>query len=422
MSFRVCGHQSSGRLATKGGEIIGFRAFLVNPLNAKLSRGLSFVAMNRLAKEEQELISLHPAAMKSADSAGRAFEEKPDPWRTRFERDRDRVIHCSAFRRLMYKTQVFVNHVGDNQRTRMTHSLEVQQVSRSLASALNLNEPLCETIALAHDVGHPPYGHAGEEMLDKCMKDFGGFSHNRQSLRVVDVLERRSPEYFGLNLTHETKEALKKHQKVTDAATGEELRFPILEAQLVDLADSTAYHYHDLDDGIRERILNPKHMEKELPIWAMAIESSRSRHPGIDDEFLLWRRATNELLGMTIQDILSESAQRLETAEVSNVHQAQCHERRLIGHSPKFKVMVADLHKYLYENMYFQEDVNWHVRRATDLLSKVFDSIIAKKDCIPERFFKHAESHQRAACDYLQGMTDRYVERIAKDLAVLPSY
>ena len=235
--------------------------------------------MNRIEKETLELERLHPAASRSAESAGRSFEEIPDEWRTRYERDRDRIIHCSAFRRLMYKTQVFVNHVGDNQRTRLTHSLEVLQVSRSLASALNLNEPLCEAIALAHDLGHPPYGHSGEVLLNEKMAAHGGFAHNRQSLRIVNLLEQRSPEYRGLNLTMETQDCLKKHEKVFDPASGTQLRFPRLEGQLVDLADSTAYHYHDVDDGIREGILDPVQMRTELPLWEMAVAAAQKRHP-----------------------------------------------------------------------------------------------------------------------------------------------
>jgi len=377
--------------------------------------------MNRLEKEALEQERLHPAAMRSSESRGRSFEEQPDDWRTRFERDRDRVIHSSAFRRLMYKTQVFINHVGDNQRTRMTHSLEVTQVSRSLASALNLNEPLCETIALAHDLGHPPYGHAGEKMLNRCMADFGGFSHNRQSLRVVDVLECRSPEYQGLNLTEETKDSLKKHEPVTDGEGGERLRFPLLEAQLVDLADSTAYHYHDLDDGIREGILDPENMEAELEIWSNAIQSSKERHPGCEGH-VLYRRAANELLGAAIHDIREETNQRLTVHNPGNFREAQMCEQRLVGHSEEFNSQVAALHKYLYEHMYFREEVNWHVRRATDLLDHLFDKLIATPDAIPDRFRKTADTLERAVCDYLQGMTDRYVEYCARDLRVLPSY
>ena len=252
--------------------------------------------MDRLAKEAWEERQLHPAAMRSSASAGRVYEELPDPARTRFERDRDRIIHCSAFRRLMYKTQVFVNHVGDNQRTRLTHSLEVVQVSRSVASALDLNEPLCEALALAHDLGHPPYGHSGEVLLDEKMAAHGGFSHNQQSLRVVETLERRSPDYRGLNLTAETRGGLAKHEDAVIAGSDTRARFPLLEAQVADLADSTAYHYHDVDDGIRQGILDPEAMIGELELWAAAVEAAQKRHPQEERGRLFWRRAANELL------------------------------------------------------------------------------------------------------------------------------
>ncbi|MGB0952138.1 MAG: dGTP triphosphohydrolase [Planctomycetota bacterium] len=378
--------------------------------------------MDRLAKEAYELERLHPAAAHSAQSLGRAVDEIPDPWRTRFERDRDRVIHCSAFRRLMYKTQVFINHVGDNQRTRLTHSLEVLQVSRSLASALDLNEPLCEVVALAHDLGHAPYGHSGEVLLNEKMEKHGGFAHNRQSLRIVDILERRSPDYCGLNLTEETKSCLRKHEVVVDPATGSRLRFPMLEAQLVDLADSTAYHYHDVDDGIRERILDPVAMEKDLELWALAVEGARDRHPDEADGDLLWRRAANELLGLAIADVREESTKRLKETDAKSSVEAQAGDKRLIGHSEQYQSMVAKLHKYLYENMYYKESVNWHVRRATELLDKVFDALLDDVSKVPERFFEYADSDHRAVCDYVQGMTDRYVDAVAKELGVLPAY
>lgn len=378
--------------------------------------------MNRLAKEAWEATNLHPAACRSAESRGRSVDELPDDWRTRFERDRDRIIHCSAFRRLMYKTQVFVNHVGDNQRTRMTHSLEVLQVSRSLASALQLNEPLCEAIALSHDMGHPPYGHSGEETLDKCMKDFGGFDHNVQSLRVVDVLERRSPEYRGLNLTLEVKECLKKHQEVLDPDSGKRLRFPLLEAQLVDLADSTAYHYHDVDDGLREGILDPDQMEKDLEIWARAAAATRQRHPDIEPDRLFWQRVVNEMLGMTIADVRNESSRRLEDAKPQSRLEAQSAESRLIGHSDDFRGMVAHMHKYLYEHMYFREEVNWHVRRSTDLLEHLCNHLFEHTELVPEDYFETADTRERAVCDYVAGMTDRYVEKIARERGILPSY
>ncbi|MBC8404352.1 MAG: dNTP triphosphohydrolase [Planctomycetes bacterium] len=378
--------------------------------------------MNRLQKEDWELQHLHRAACKSAKSHGRSHEERPDDWRTRFERDRDRIIHCSAFRRLMYKTQVFINHVGDNLRTRMTHSLEVHQVSRSLASALGLNEPLCEAIALAHDLGHPPYGHSGEVALDKCMKEYGGFDHNQQSLRVVNTLERRSPEYRGLNLTVEVQSCLRKHEKAADPVTGEMLRFPLLEAQLVDLADSTAYHYHDVDDGIREGILDPEQMAKDLELWDLAVGAAAERHPDMVRNHMFWQRVANELLGITIADVREESVRRLTEHAPENARAAQSASQRLIGHSSKFKSMVADLHSYLYEHMYFREEINWHVRRSTDLLVHLYEHLDVNPTAVPERFSETADTPQRAACDFLAGMTDRYVDKFARECGVLPSY
>jgi dGTPase len=377
--------------------------------------------MDRLRKQAREDAESSRLAVRATASRGRAHAEEEDRFRTAFERDRDRVIHCSAFRRLMYKTQVFVNHVGDNQRTRMTHSLEVLQVSRSLAGALDLNESLCEAVALAHDLGHAPYGHSGEELLDAKMKGFGGFDHNLQSQRVVTVLERRSPEYRGLNLTAETLECMRKHEEAADPATGARLRWPLLEAQLVDLADSTAYHYHDVDDGIRQGILDPLRMEADLELWANAVAAMRQRHAGLAGP-LLWRRAANELLGATIGDVATESARRMAASPARTPREAQAGERRLIGHSEPVRAQVAALHKYLYDHMYYREEVNWHVRRATELLGKVFDALAARKDKIPAHFFETADSTERAACDYLQGMTDRYVESVARELGVLPAY
>ncbi len=322
----------------------------------------------------------------------------------------------------MYKTQVFVNHVGDNQRTRLTHSLEVLQVSRSLAGVLDLNESLCEAVALAHDLGHAPYGHSGESLLDERMKASGGFDHNSQSQRIVQVLERRSPEYRGLNLSAETLECMRKHEESSDPVTGARLRWPLLESQLVDLADSTAYHYHDLDDGIRQGILDPVLMESNLELWADAVAASRRRHPGLENGTLLWRRAANELLGCAIADIAAESERRMAASPARDPRVAQAGEHRLIAHGEAFRSKVALLHKYLYEHMYFREEVNWQVRRATELLGKVFDELLQRKDRIPAHFFDTAEGVERAACDYVQGMTDRYVEAVARELGVLPAY
>ncbi|MFQ5749206.1 MAG: dGTP triphosphohydrolase [Planctomycetota bacterium] len=376
--------------------------------------------MDRLEKEAREREKLHPAAVKSAGSVGRLHPEPESRWRTCFERDRDRIIHSSAFRRLEYKTQVFINHVGDHLRTRLTHSLEVNQVSRSLAAALDLNEPLVEAVALAHDVGHPPFGHTGEALLDKRMQGLGGFAHNRQGLRVVELLERRSPDYPGLNLTGEVRNSLGKHEETTDPGTGERVRQPLLEAQLVDLADSTAYHYHDVDDGIRSGILHPAEMAAALPLWAEAAERTHLRHPDCReaDERLFWLRSANEMLGMTIEDLQEEALRRLAREDPKNPAEAQRLPRRLIGHSESVGSEVARLHRHLYDNFYQLDEVKGRIRRATALLDRVFSELLARPDKVPAHFQEHADCPERAVCDYVSGMTDRYVERIAADLGV----
>lgn len=377
--------------------------------------------MNRKNKESWEKRGLHPAAFRADQSTGRAFPEAEDLVRTCFERDRDRIIHSTAFRRLEQKTQVFVSHVGDHHRTRLTHSLEVVQVARSLANSLDLNESLVEAVALSHDLGHPPCGHAGEKRLDELMQAHGGFNHNLQVLRIVTLLERRSPAYKGLNLTKEVLQCLRKHQQVVDTESGERLRFPLLEMQLVDLADSTAYHYHDVDDGIRAGILDPEKMQRDLPLWNMAVEAVMKNYKDFNgNEILKWRRVANELLGMTIEDIQTESRRRLEEQQPANYREAQLAPNRLIGHSKRFRSLVAELHDYLYQYMYYDDRVNWYVRRATDLMEKVFLSLLNNPESIPKRFFEEADSDQRAVCDYVAGMTDRYVERIGRELAIIP--
>lgn len=373
--------------------------------------------MDREAKLRRERERLHPAAAHAADSAGRPLREKPDHYRTIYERDRDRIIHSEAFRRLQYKTQVFVNHVGDQHRTRLTHSLEVAQVARSLAWSLDLNESFTEALALAHDLGHPPFGHAGERLLDSAMEDEGGFSHNRQALRVVDLLERRSPTYSGLNLSQELRQSLLKHEPVEGADGRGAAEQPLLEAQLVDLADSTAYHYHDVEDGICSGILDPDAMRTALPIWDEAVETARSKYPS--DGLLLWRRSANELLGMAIADIHAESSARLATAAPESMVAAQRLEHACIGHSAAFRSAVAELHSYLYEHFYRSEEVSWHVQRATDLMGRVFAKLLEAPADVPGLFREQADTPRRAVCDYVASLTDRGVERVARQFSLM---
>ncbi|HEX9794349.1 MAG TPA: hypothetical protein VGC54_10235, partial [Planctomycetota bacterium] len=255
---------------------------------------------------------------------------------------------------------------------------------------------------------------------DERMAEHGGFSHNRQSRRIVEVLERRSPAYLGLNLTSEVSESLQKHSRPEPDESGERPRFPLVEAQLVDLADSTAYHYHDVDDGVRAAILDPVRMEHDLPIWKHAAEAVRARGEDDSDTMLFWRRVANELLGSTIHDLQAESLRRLAEHAPADAAAARRLPRRCVGHSAPFRAMVAQLHEYLYEHMYYKEEINWHVRRATDILDHLFLTLQKQPDKVPARFFENAESPERAICDYLAGMTDRYVERVSRDLGLLP--
>jgi len=263
------------------------------------NRAQALGLFDRPAKEAREGRELAPVASFSARSAGRKHAEREDELRTCYERDRDRVVHCTAFRRLMYKAQVFVNWEGDAYRTRLSHSLEVAQVARSIGNALALNEALCEALALAHDIGHPPYGHRGELVLDELLLEHGGFRHNQQVLRVVDLLERRSPDYAGLNLTREVRESLLKHE--TSEQWPEEFdprpRHPCLEAQVVDLADSTAYDVHDVEDGRVAGMFSDAELEAGSALWRKGKERVEARHPGFlesteDDKLRLKRVAS----------------------------------------------------------------------------------------------------------------------------------
>ena len=279
---------------------------------------------DRLAKERFEDEFLAPWAMRSRRSRGRRHHEEEDDLRTVWERDRDRIVHSTAFRRLMYKTQVFVNREGDHNRTRLSHSLEVSQVARSVGSALGLNEPLCEALALCHDIGHPPFGHRGEWALNELMASEGGFRHNAQVLRVVDLLERRSPEYAGLNLTFEVRMSLLKHEKAEDwpAEFRPRPKSPLLEAQVVDLADSTAYNVHDVEDGLRSAVFTEADIHAGVDLWRGAREAVELRHPGFlggsTDDPLVVKRISNELLKICINDLIEASAARLARAGLTS--------------------------------------------------------------------------------------------------------
>jgi dGTPase len=371
---------------------------------------------DRSAKEASELRNLAPYGLKSAESTGRRFQEEADDLRTCWERDRDRIVHCTGFRRLMYKTQVFVNWEGDHFRTRLSHSLEVCQVARSVANALGLNEPFCEALALAHDIGHPPFGHRGERALDELMGEHGGFRHNVQVLRVVDLLERRSPEYPGLNLTRELRESLLKHERGGDwpAELGPRPASPFLEAQVVDLADSTAYNMHDIEDGLTARMFEESELDREVALWRGARESVELRHPGFlestVDRKLRIKRLTNELIKICINDLIGSSAERLAGAGIETAAQARDHAGALIGHSEAIGREVAQLSKFLYGHFYRHPHLEKLTRRAQATLRDLFEVYVERPSEMPPWYRQWVDRAglQRSVCDYLAGMTDRF--------------
>ncbi len=373
---------------------------------------------DRTAKEDLEERVLAPWAMKSSRSRGRRFHEEEDDLRTVWERDRDRIVHSTAFRRLMYKTQVFVNREGDHNRTRLSHSLEVAQVARSVGSALALNEPLCEALALAHDIGHPPFGHRGEWALDELMSAHGGFRHNAQVLRVVDLLERRSPDYPGLNLTREVRESLLKHERDADWPAEFHPRpgQPCLEAQAVDLADSTAYDVHDIEDGLRAGVFGEAAIDENVALWRGAREAVALRHPGFlegtTDTALRVKRITNELIKICINDLIQSSASRIADARLESADDARARNAMLVGHSPELKGEVGELQRFLQEHFYRHPRLQELTEHAARVLTPLFEAYVEDPAEMPA-WYQHwidTVGRERAVCDYLAGMTDRFAE------------
>ncbi|MDP6519631.1 MAG: deoxyguanosinetriphosphate triphosphohydrolase [Planctomycetota bacterium] len=374
--------------------------------------------LDRATRELREDQELAPWALCSARSAGRRHPEPEDDLRTCWERDRDRIVHCTAFRRLMYKTQVFVNHQGDHLRTRLSHSLEVSQVARSVATALGLNETFCEALALAHDIGHPPFGHRGEAALNDVMADHGGFRHNAQVLRVVDLLERRSPDYAGLNLTRELRESLLKHEKRVDwpAEFGSPPTQPWLEAQVVDLADSTAYHLHDLEDGLFAGMFTEEDVYGGVDLWREARSQVEERHPGFlkqtRDTNLRNKRIINQLFGLTINDLIETTQARLAAAQITNADAARSAARPSLAHGATMGPRVAELQAFLWAHFYRHEFLQQFSVHAESTLSAIFEKYVADPAEMAPWYVSWVDEVgvTRAVCDYLAGMTDRFAE------------
>src|SRR6266446_693119 len=365
----------------------------------------------RLELEQRERQFLAPYAQFSAASRGREYEETPPDWRTQFQRDRDRVIHSRAFRRLEYKTQVFLNGTGDHLRTRLTHSIEVASISRTIARALALNEDLAEAIALAHDLGHTPFGHSGEEVLAECMREHGGFEHNRQSLRVVELLEAAYPDFPGLNLTFEVREGLQKHQAFYEPVKpGEEkYKCPSLEAQIANLADEITYYSHDLDDAVDFEILDSAQLE-ENAVWQRSQRAVLARYPDAREPEL-HKLIIRDIIDVQVRDVVGTSADSIVEAKVRSADEVRKRPTSLIRYSEELLEANRALRKFLYANVYYHPRVAEVNRRACEMLSKVFESYVVDPNQLGEAAAKRIEREglHRTVCDYIAGMTDRYL-------------
>jgi dGTPase len=366
----------------------------------------------REALEEREARDLAPYGLRSRDSRGRAYQPDPEPAdRTAFQRDRDRVLHTTAFRRLEYKTQVFVNFEGDYYRTRLTHTLEVAQIGRTLARALGANEDLVEAICLAHDMGHPPFGHSGEVALHGLMQNYGGFDHNKQSLRIVTELERRYPEWPGLNLTWEAREGIVKHETeydVSDASAFDPEKRGHLEAQICNAADELAYTAHDLDDGLRSSLIEPPDLAG-LDLWERARASIGWQGDSLDE--LTRHRLIRRLIGIEVEDLVAATDARLRADGVHSVEALQRLPHNVIGWSETLAAENRQLKNFLYENMYRHYRVVRMQVKAEAILSALFNAYMSEPMQLPREVRQRAEAmgdQARAVCDYIAGMTDRY--------------
>jgi dGTPase len=360
----------------------------------------------RAQLQAQETATLAPYAQRSADSAGRKYPEPPHPYRTEYQRDRARIIHSRSFRRLEHKTQVFLSGAGHNLRTRLTHTIEVASISRSIARALALNEDLAEAIALAHDLGHPPFGHSGESTLNRLMRHHGGFDHNLQSLRIVQLIETKYPAFPGLNLSFEVLEGLHKHTPPPPSkkkSGAPPIHNPSLEAQIANLADEITYYSHDLDDGLDSGLITPAQLA-HLDVWRHSFNEVRHHFPTLTGARLNGY-VIRCIIDRQVQDVISHSAAAIAASRIRTVADVRHRRARLIAYSPPLRAANRTLRKFLYANLYYHPAVALINRRACRALSSLFRATIANPSllAVPRR---PRESFPRALCDHLSAMTD----------------
>ncbi len=368
------------------------------------------MSINREQREEQEDYCLAPYGIRSKDSKGRAYPDDEPVYRTAFQRDRDRILHTTAFRRLEYKTQVFVNSEGDYYRTRLTHTLEVAQIGRTVARALGANEDLEEAICLAHDLGHSPFGHSGERILDQLMDDSGGFDHNKQSLRIVTKLENRFMDFPGLNLTWETREGIVKHETEYDISDAEDYDPHLrghLEAQIANAADELAYSAHDLDDGLHSGLISTEQL-KDLEIWNMLIDSVGWQEGPLDE--LDRKRIIRRMIGIEVRNLIEATDQKIKDSGVNSAEELQKLPYNVITFGEKMSDQNRELKDFLYKNLYKNHRVIRMQVKAEGIITDLFRAYEKNPLMLPSHIQDGIQEIglQRAICDYIAGMTDRF--------------
>jgi dGTPase len=370
-----------------------------------------FEPQNRLAREQE---ALAPYAMQTRLSRGRHHAEDPHAYRSLYERDRDRIVHSTAFRRLMYKTQVLVTSTNDHHRTRLTHTLEVAQISRTIARQLGLNEDLTEAIALAHDLGHPPFGHAGEQALDDCMKGHGGFEHNRHGLRIVTELEYRYAGFPGLNLSTEVLESLERRSKrgaddhspkITNSGQ------PLLEAQVVDVTDSLAYDTHDVDDALGVGLIRLEDLAA-VEFWRRALERVKQRHPELSP-IQLQPTVVRALIDWQVTDLLEHTRKRLIQEKIRTVEDVRASRGRIVEPGSEVRELKTGLEEFLHRRVYSHYKVQRMAGKGRRILQSLFAEFCRRPELLPDRYAERARDGQlqRTVCDYVAGMTDRYAQQ-----------
>ena len=372
--------------------------------------------LTRLEIEAREERNLAPYAARSAESRGRVYPQEKHPLRTDFQRDRDRIIHCAAFRRLDYKTQVFIPHEGDHFRTRLTHTIEVAQIARTLARCLQLNEDLSEAIALCHDLGHTPFGHSGEDVLDELLRPLGGFNHNRQSLRIVDMLENRYPSHLGLNLTYEVREGIVKHETTVKLhPPGFDLsEQPTLEAALVDIADEIAYNSHDIDDGLASGFIDMDALQA-APFWEGLGLENVPEWPDGQYRYALIRKLVDRMT----TDVIEETSRAVNEFDIRTLADVRKCARSIAGYSSGMQAQVSSVKSFLKEHLYQHPNLQERTREAETILRTLWEKLNKDTLSLPDKFRMRVgdEPSEVVIADYIAGMTDRYAREMFRRLS-----